>query len=248
MVTMRERPPSMRPRERLASGDAAGLSDAERLAVLLGTGRRGRPAVELAAELLLALGGLSGMAMADPGALMAVPGVGPAKAAQVLAAIELARRMVRVGPERRPALQTPADVYDLMAVEMSRQDREQFAVLLLDARHRLIRVCPVAVGHLTQVPAHPRDVFKAAVRHSAAAVVVVHNHPSGDPTPSPEDVALTQRLAAAGETLGIEVLDHVVIGHGRYESLRAMGVLPLSPAGAGRWGPGPHRVRPEGNG
>ncbi|HEY8497869.1 MAG TPA: DNA repair protein RadC [Limnochordales bacterium] len=231
---MRQRPVWMRPRERLASGDAAGLSDAELLAVLLGTGRRGRPAVALAEELLLALGGLPGLAAAELSALTAVPGVGTAKAAQLLAAVELARRLVRAGPGPRPVVRTPAEVYDLLAVELGGQDREQFVVLLLDARHRLIRRCAVAVGHLTQVPAHPREVFKAAVRHSAACVVLVHNHPSGDPQPSPEDVQLTRRLAAAGEVLGIEVLDHVIIGHGRYASLREMGLLPAPAAQTAR--------------
>lgn len=215
----------MRPRERMAVGDANRLSDSELLAVLLRTGRRGLSAVELAEQVLLALGGLPGLATANFQALVAVPGVGLAKAAQVMAAVELARRLVRSGAENRPQIRTPADVYDLMGMELGRQDREQFVVLLLDVRHRLIRTCPVAVGNLTQVPAHPREVFKPAVQYSAASVVLVHNHPSGDPQPSREDVQLTLRLAAAGEVLGIEVLDHVVIGHGRYASLREMGLF-----------------------
>lgn len=221
----------MRPRERMAAGEAARLSDAELLAVLLRTGRRGASAVAVAEEVLLTLGGLTGLASASLQALVAVPGVGVAKAAQVMAALELARRLVRAGAESRPHIRTPADVYDLMGLELGRQDREQFAVLLLDVRHRLIRICSVAVGNLTHVPAHPREVFKPAVQHSAASVVLVHNHPSGDPQPSHDDVQLTRRLAAAGEVLGIEVLDHVVIGHGRYASLREMGLM-AAPAGS----------------
>lgn len=229
---MRERPISMRPRERLATGDPASLSDTELLAVLLRTGRKGTSALSLAEQVLLRVGGLPGLAAASLAALTAVPGVGMAKAAEVMAAVELARRLVRSGADRRPQIRTPSDVYDLVGLDMGRQDREQFVVLLLDVRHRLIRSCPVSVGELTQTPAHPREVFKPAIQHSAAAVVLVHNHPSGDPTPSEGDVHLTARLAAAGEILGIEVLDHVVIGLGRYASLKELGLFSGSRAAA----------------
>lgn len=227
-MTLRERPLPMRPRERLVAAGAAGLSDSELVAVLLRTGRHGASAIELAEQVLARVGGLRGLMSAASHELSSVRGVGPAKTAQLLAAVELARRLVRTAtfPER-PQIQSASDVFDLVGLELASADREQFVVLLLDTRHRVLRACRVSVGELRQTPAHPREVFKQAILHSSATVVLVHNHPSGDPTPSDEDVQLTGRLVAAGALLGIEVLDHVVVGHGRYASMREMGLLTL---------------------
>lgn len=213
------------PRERLLQRGPSALSDAELLAVILRTGAEGQPAVEVAGELLERLGGLGGLLAAYPAELLQHKGVGPAKAAQLLAVVELARRLARLGGEPRPVIGSPADVFDLLALELARQDREQFVVILLDTRHQVLDVHRVSVGELNRTPVHPREVFKPAIRLSSAAVVLAHNHPSGDPTPSQEDRHLTQRLAEAGRLLGIEVLDHVVIGHGRYASLKELGWL-----------------------
>ncbi|MBE3598260.1 MAG: DNA repair protein RadC [Limnochordaceae bacterium] len=215
----------MRPRERLVAHGPSALSDAEVLAILLRTGRRGVNAVALAEQVLQSVGGLGGLLAARAPALARVRGVGQAKAAQVLAAVELARRMARHGAGERAHVRQASDVFDLLGVEMGRLDRERFLVVLLDARHQVLRICSVSEGDLSQAPAHPREVFKPAIEHSSAAVILVHNHPSGDPFPSEVDVQLTERLASAGELLGIEVVDHVIIGHGRYSSLRELGLM-----------------------
>ena len=215
--------PSEGPRERLLAGEGASLNDAELLAVILQTGHRDAGVVRLARSLLERAGGLPGLLTVYPAELQSLPGIGPAKSAQVLAVVELARRMARVGVERRPFVGSPAHVYDLLGMELGCQDREQFVVVLLDARHRVLRVHPVSLGELDRTPVHPREVFKPAIRLSSAALVLVHNHPSGDPTPSPDDREVTRRLVEAGQLLGIEVLDHVIIGRGRYASLKEMG-------------------------
>ena len=212
-----------RPRERLLAGEGASLTDAELLAVILQTGHRGADVVAVARSLLERVGGLPGLLTVYPSELDGLLGVGPAKAAQVLAVVELARRLARAGVERRPFIGSPADVYDLLGMELGCQDREQFVVVLLDVRHRVLRVHPVSIGELDRTPVHPREVFKPAIRLSSAAVILAHNHPSGDPTPSPDDREVTRRLVEAGQLLGIEVLDHVIIGRGRYASLKEMG-------------------------
>jgi DNA repair protein RadC len=152
------------------------------------------------------------------------------QAAAVIAARELGRRLYAAPPARRPTVRTPADVAALVGPDMRYLDREHFKVVLLSTRHDVIAVESVAVGGLNSAVIHPREVFKAAIRHSAAAVILVHNHPSGDPEPSGDDLRLTARLADAGRILGIEVLDHVVVGDGRYVSLRERGHLDGVPA------------------
>lgn len=158
--------------------------------------------------------------------LVALPGVGPAGAARLLASLELARRASAWPVSERPVVSTPEDVVALCATQLRGMDREHFWALALSTKNRLLRMVEVSVGSLNASIVHPRELFKEAVRLSAASIVVVHNHPSGDPTPSGADVQLTRRLARAGEVLGIELLDHVVIGDGgAHASLRQMGVL-----------------------
>ena len=217
------------PRERLARLGAASLADAELLALVLRTGRRDADAATLARELLTSARGLAGCAEASFVELAARPGLGPAKAASLVAAFELARRLATRPLELGRPLGSPDAVERHFAARLAPRDRESFHVLLLDGRHRVIAEEEVSVGTLTASLVHPREVFRGAIRASAGALVLVHNHPSGDPSPSGEDRSVTRRLAEAGQLLGIEVLDHVVVARGGHFSFREAGDLP--PAG-----------------
>jgi len=217
-----------RPRERLLAHGAAPLSDAELLALLLRTGVRGRSATSLARE-LLGPSGLAGLAQAAPHELAAVAGIGPAKAAAVLAALELGRRLAAKPLRRGEKLGSPEDVHRHFHARLRDAPTEQFHIVLLDSRHRVMRSVLTSQGTLTASLVHPREVFRPALRESAAAVVLVHNHPSGDPAPSHEDREITRRLARAGSLLGVPVLDHVIVADRGYASLREQGDLP--PAG-----------------
>ncbi|MBX6350261.1 MAG: DNA repair protein RadC [Clostridia bacterium] len=229
-LRLRDLPPEARPRERLFAHGAAALSLTELLAIILDTGHAsyGRSAVDLAALLLARLRGarqmpgLAAISCASPEDLRSVPGIGAAKAARLLAAIELGRRLGEARPER-VAVDRPEDVVRWLRPRMRDLDREHFVVLWLDTKHRVLGHETVSIGGLDAAPAHPREVFKGAIVRSAAAVVLAHNHPSGDPTPSADDVRLTRRLVDAGRILGIEVLDHIILGTDRFESLRRRG-------------------------
>lgn len=227
-----------RPRERLIAQGAHVLSSAELVAVLIRTGSHRETAVEVASRLIglgaaaegrpaggdgAAGAGLRHLATASIEELSAVRGIGPAKAAQIKAAVELGRRMACAAAPR-PAVRAPGDVAALLMEGMRYLDKEHFQVVLLNTKNQVLGVELVSVGGLSSSPVHPREIFKVALRRSAAAVILAHNHPSGDPEPSAEDVGVTERLAEAGRILGIEVLDHVVIGDGRYASLRQRGL------------------------
>jgi DNA repair protein RadC len=213
-----------RPRERLAALGPCALSDAELVAVLLRSGVEGVSAIQLAQRLLGALGGLPGLHRAGYDELCAQHGVGPAKAAQLKASIELGRRLAAAAPEERPSVQSPAEAAGLVMYEMGAMEQEHLRVLLLDTRNRLIRQAEVYQGSLNTSLIRVGEVFRDAVRANAAAVIVVHNHPSGDPAPSPEDVAVTRGIVEAGRLLDIDVLDHLVIGKNCYVSLKAKGL------------------------
>jgi DNA repair protein RadC len=224
-VSVKGLPPEERPRERLLAAGAASLSSTELLAVLLGTGTRRASAAELAAGLLGAFGSLEALSQARPEELARQGGIGPSRACALLAAFELGRRLHTVPPARRPVIRTPRDVAALVGPQMRHLDREHFKAVLLNTRHEVLEVAAVAVGGLDAAPIHPREVFKEAIRRSAAAVILVHNHPSGEPEPSDDDLRITVRLARAGHLVGIAVLDHVIIGDGRFVSLRERGAL-----------------------
>jgi len=213
-----------RPRERLERQGAQALSNPELLAILLGTGVPGLSAVQLAQELLDKYGGLAGLHRADYQDLVQMRGVGPAKAAQLGAAIELGRRLAVSVPEERPAIQSPEQAAELVMYEMGALKQEHLRVLLLDTRNQLMRIIEVYQGSLNTSLIRIGEVFRDAVRENAASVIVVHNHPSGDPSPSPEDVAVTRAIIDAGRLLDIEVLDHLVIGTGRFVSLKSKGL------------------------
>jgi len=208
-----------RPRERLLDHGAASLTAAELLAVVLRTGTEGESVLDQARAVLDAAGvGLRGLARLSRGELCRVKGIGPAKAAQLLAVVELAKRF---GEEEFPsgeAFRSSRDIYAHFRERLADARHEQFYTVLLDNKHRKIRDVCVSQGSLTASIVHPREVFLPVIRESAAAVIFVHNHPSGDPTPSPEDIEITRRLREVGDLMGIRVLDHVVIGQGRYVS------------------------------
>jgi DNA repair protein RadC len=213
------------PRERLRARGAEALSAAELIALLLRTGARGHDAVDVARALLARTGGLDRLESAPTCELAAVPGVGAAKAASLIAAFELGRRCAGSHLPEGASLRSPQDVFRHFGPRMRRLAQEHFAVVLLDGRHRVLGDEVVSQGTLTASLVHPREVFRPALRASAAALILVHNHPSGDPTPSAEDRAVTERLARAGEILGIRVLDHVVVAERGYVSLREEGAL-----------------------
>jgi len=207
-----------RPREKLAQKGSSALSDAELLAVILGGGTRGSGVLAIAEEILRYYGSsrLSTVSIRD---LQAVQGIGPAKACQLLASLELGRRVFR--PEEEPAflIKKPEDAATLTR-ELANARKEHFCTLYLDTRNRVIRKETISIGTLNASLVHPREVFQPAVESSAASVVLVHNHPSGDPEPSREDLLLTKRLVTAGEIMGIDVLDHVIVAKRSFVSLR----------------------------
>jgi DNA repair protein RadC len=212
-------PPAERPRERLLEAGAEALSDAELIALVLRSGgMRGETAVDQARRLLAAFGGIAGMTRATLAELTLQVGVGVASGAALVAAIELGRRAARHRVDRGGVFRGSAEVFEYFRVRLGSLCKEVFCVLLLDAKHRKLREARISEGSLTASVVHPREVFAPAVRESAAAVILVHNHPSGDPSPSPEDLELTRRLRQAGEIVGIRVLDHVIIGAERHFS------------------------------
>jgi DNA repair protein RadC len=209
-----------RPREKLLRHGAASLGDNELVALVIGQGSRRGGVLSVANELLAAHGGLHGLVRSTPDGLSSVAGIGRARAAQMAAAFELGRRALARGPQARVHLRDPCAAGGYLLPQFGSRPVEQFGVVLLDSKHRVVRTKVLATGTLNTSIVEPRDVYREAVMGSAAAVVVFHNHPSGDPTPSPEDVVLTRRLAAAGVLMGIELVDHIVLGDSRFCSMR----------------------------
>jgi DNA repair protein RadC len=215
--------PDDRPREKLGRVGAASLGDNELLAIVLGVGTKEASGLALANQLLTAADGVRGLLHATRDDLLRVRGLGPARAAQVLAAVELGRRALTRRPADRVQLTGPREAAAFLLPAYGSRPVEQFGVVLLDTRHRVIRTSVLSVGTLDSTAVEPRDVFRQALGASAAAVVLFHNHPSGDPEPSRDDIALTLRLVAAGELMGVAVIDHLVLGDGRYASLKESG-------------------------
>jgi DNA repair protein RadC len=202
-----------------------GLSDAELLALLLGTGGQREPVGVLASRVLHELGGLPALARVGAGALEQLPGVGPTKASRIVAAVELGRRVASRPLPRGARIGSSRDVDAALRPRLAHLDAERFLAVALDAKNRPVGEVEVARGGLSACPVSPADVFRALLREAAAGVVFVHNHPSGEPSPSAEDVALTERLRRAGELLGVQVLDHVIIGREGYFSFLDAGLL-----------------------
>lgn len=224
--TIRDLPVTERPRERLQKLGADALSSQEILALILGRGIAGESVMVTVQRLLSQFGSLRGIADASIEEMAQLKGIGLAKASQIKAAFELARRLdAAPGPGEKDTVKTPDDVARLMQGALRGKKQEHFLTLLLDTRGQLIKTVEVSVGSLDSSIVHPREVFREAVSASAASVIFVHNHPSGNPEPSQDDIELSKRLAQAGEIMGIDVLDHVIIGEKKHVSLKRQGLF-----------------------
>ncbi|HEY2917104.1 MAG TPA: DNA repair protein RadC [Candidatus Limnocylindrales bacterium] len=221
---IRELPTSERPRERLQLRGPAGLTAAELIGLLWGSGGRGQSAVDLATSTLATFDGLTGLSRASGPELEAIPGIGAARAAQLQAAFELGRRLLADWPAGRWSVRSPHDLADRLVLQMGRLEREELRVVILNTKNVVLRVVTAYQGNVSASLVRIGELFRDAVRLDAAGVILVHNHPSGDPTPSPDDLHLTAEALAAGRLLDIDLLDHLVIGHDAWVSLRDRGV------------------------
>ncbi|HBC91770.1 MAG TPA: hypothetical protein DCZ10_02395 [Pelotomaculum sp.] len=224
-LTLKELPEDIRPRERLLKEGVEVLSDIELLAILLATGSREATALELASLVISRFHSLRLLEDATVEELSGVKGVGLAKACTIKASLELARRLSLLTDQPRPVITSPDDAAGLVMEEMRRLDREHFRALLLNTRNQVIGVDKVSVGTLNCSTVHPRELFRNAIKRSAASIILVHNHPSGDPAPSREDLDITSRLREVGKIVGIDVLDHIIIGDNRFTSFKAKGLI-----------------------
>lgn len=222
--TIRDLPEGERPRERLARVGPQAMSTAELLAIILRVGSGGENAVRLGERLMAEFNGLSGLTRAAVGELQEVRGVGLAKATQIMAALELGRRLMATSPEERPTISSPADAANLLMSEMAFLDQEHLRAILLDTRNRVLGIRTIYIGSLNTAVIRLAEVFRPAIRENAAALIVAHNHPSGDPSPSPEDVSVTREMVKAGKLLELRLLDHLIIGRHRYVSLKERGL------------------------
>ncbi|HDP69452.1 MAG TPA: JAB domain-containing protein [Actinobacteria bacterium] len=224
-LTMKKLPPDIRPRERLLRYGANGLSDVELLAIILGTGTKKETVLQLSQRILSKFEALHNLSTVTFEELTEICGVGEAKASQILAAIEVGKRVNATANRKIFFISCPNDVANLCMSEMRCFEKECFKALFLNTKNRVLKVIEISTGSLSSSIVHPRELFKFAVKCSAASVIVVHNHPSGDPAPSKEDICLTKRLKDAGKILGIDLLDHVIIGDGNYISLKESGFI-----------------------
>lgn len=220
VLMMRDLAESDRPRERLKKVGEKALTTAELLAIILRVGTRGVNVIRLAERLLLDFDGLPGLARATVAELSAVNGIGDAKAVQIKAALEMGKRMVVSAPEERPRVSSPADAANLLMSEMMFLEQEHLRVILLNTRNEVLSTPTIYQGSLNTSVVRVGELFRSAVRTNAAALIVAHNHPSGDPSPSPEDIKVTRQLVKAGDLLDINVLDHIIIGRQRFVSLK----------------------------
>ncbi|AFV24944.1 DNA repair protein RadC [Methanolobus psychrophilus R15] len=223
-ICIRDMPEDERPRERLLKYGPEALSNAELLAIILRTGTQKENIVNLCSRIFSEYS-IKQLSQANISKLTEIHGIGNAKAAQIAAVFELARKLEGFTDEPRRKIRSPADVYSLLYPKMREQKRERLVALLLDTKNQVLREEVISIGSLNANIVHPREVFKAALMESCASVILSHNHPSGDPTPSREDIAVTEKLIEGGKLLGIDVLDHVVIGEGRYVSLKDEGYV-----------------------
>ncbi len=223
--TIREMPTGQRPRERLRQSGADVLNESELLAILLRTGMKGENVVAMATRIIAEFGGLAGLSRAGYGELSGQRGLSDAKVCQVLAALELGKRVVTLSPAERPQVSCAQDAASLVAPDLQALDQESLVVLLLNTRNHVLLKRTIYVGTVNSSAVRPAEVLRPAIRENAPSIIVAHNHPSGDPTPSPEDVAVTRDLVAAGKLMDIDVLDHLVIGSGgRFTSLKERGL------------------------
>lgn len=220
---IKELPAWERPRERLRGSGARSLSNSELLAIVLRTGTPTENVLSLATKLLARFGGLSGLGRASFAELCSEPGMGEAKASQVKASLELGRRLLSSGGEDKATVRSPQDVANLLMAQMCHLDQEELKVVLLNSKNQVVRVSEIYRGNVSTSVVRASELFRDAVRENCPAIIVVHNHPSGDPTPSPEDIKVTQQVVEAGRLLDIEVLDHVILADRGYVSLKEKG-------------------------
>lgn len=224
-MMIKELPVDERPREKLREHGAQAMGNSELLAILLRTGSQDASALRIAERLLDNQGGLAGFGSATMESLEQVKGIGEAKALTILAAVELGRRIDSLAPLDRKVIRTPDDVVALLMPRFRYEARENFLAVLLSTKNHVLKTPVISVGSLNASIVHPRELFREAINASAASVILAHNHPSGDPSPSSEDVELTRKLVEAGQLLDIPVLDHVVLGDGKYVSFKEKGIL-----------------------
>lgn len=222
--TIKELPEGERPRERLEHYGAGALSSAELLAIILRVGTQDENVIRLAQRLLTTYNGLVGLAQAPFSDLVAIKGLGPAKATQLKAAFELGRRLLVAAPHERPIVKSPADAANLLTMEMGLLEQEHLRAVILDTKNHVLKIHTIYIGSLNTAVVRVGELFREAIRLNAAAVIIAHNHPSGDPTPSPEDVHITRQIVDAGKLLNIDVLDHLVICQARWVSLKERGL------------------------
>ena len=219
-------PQEERPVEKTVSKGASALSNSELLAILLGSGMRDKSAIGLAEDIIAKdEAGISYLAESSVQELMSISGIGQSKAARIMAAVELGKRISTAPRTKRMGVESSEDIARMFIEDMRYEKREVFKALLLNPRGEIISVETVSVGELTSTLVHPREVFSQAVKKRAAGIVFVHNHPSGNPEPSEEDIRTTERLEACGKLLGIVVIDHIIIGDGQYCSMQSMGLM-----------------------
>ena len=222
--TIKEMPVGERPRERLEHYGPQALSVVELLAIILRTGTREENVIRLAQRLLTTHEGLAGLARAPFSDLVTTKGVGQAKATQLKAAFELGRRLLVAAPHERPLVKSPADAANLLMMEMGLLEQEHLRTILLDSKNHVLKIHTVYIGSLNTAALRVGELFREAIRLNSAALIVAHNHPSGDPTPSNEDISVTRQIVEAGKLLNIDVLDHLVIGQQRWVSLKERGL------------------------
>lgn len=223
--TIKELPEEERPREKLLKYGAESLSDAELLAIIIRIGNKERTAVELSQDILHYFGGLRALNYLSIRELTQIKGLGPAKAIQLKAVVELSKRLASLSREAREVIKSPQDVAQLLMPELRFLTQEVFKLVLLDIKNQVIAMPMVSKGGLSSSIVHPREVFKEAIKHSSAAIILVHNHPSGIPEPSRDDISITKRLVDSGKIIGIDVLDHIIIGDGIFTSMKEEGII-----------------------
>ncbi len=221
---IRDLPEGERPRERLQRHGPGALSNAELIAILLRVGSAGESVLNLSARVLSTYGGLGGVARATHGELCGLHGISDAKACQLLAALELGRRLSSLHPDDRPVIHSPQDVFHLLVAEMSFLEQEHLRVMLLNTKNEVLGTHEIYKGTVNSAAVRVAEVIRPAIRDNCPNIVIVHNHPSGDPTPSPEDVLVTRRIRSCAEMMDITLLDHIIIGRSRYVSLKERGL------------------------
>jgi DNA repair protein RadC len=224
-ILLRDVPSDERPRERMQQFGAQALSNAELMAIILRTGTFAESAVRLAQKVLLEAGSLRNLVDMSMDQLKTIKGIGSAKAMQIQASIELGRRLARTSMADTVTIRSPQDVEAYLMEDLRYLQKEHFVVLFLNTKNHVVAQETLSMGSLNASIVHPREVFRAAIKRSSASIICVHNHPSGDPTPSPEDIAMTSRLVEAGQIIGIEVLDHIILGDQNFVSLKEKGFM-----------------------